>query len=887
MADYLLGIMLVAQSSRDRHVFRYPPDPTSPSDRLSQPIYSRATYTAQDNTVDRSMNGTRFFRDGSRGGRLRSGLGGAGVSGLSGFSAGLDEGSLVRTMTGPSGSAHSIATENGSPVSSSSSSSDESDIDAIWGPTTYRARPGYGHGNIPHAKAHNHGHGHGHVHGRSYSHGALHPRRYSSESEGRSGLANSVTKGFTEIKPNPDRRGSVISTETVKKKHHVTPLEHQYNFSMGYALDFLSDLLSPRRAACHRKFIITINELIFLGHPVCSGSDGKWAYPAGDSDDEEDSRLRGRRKEAGPVKAVEVIQKIEETPARTGRKDEACLNMFHLVLILDKPDPKPNQALADCLEILYREVAFKWTAAAFALQVRDNWVGREVKKLMTIRERGMADGIPVNECLRLCIEKSELAQSLHELYGALHKIKSRPLNGHFARVSTTIKVPVGPIPITLVVPPKTTDVEALMAESDSDSDSDMDAWEFAGPDGALIAKQPGFRVEPWKTLLLLEDDEIRPGRRKQAEDEDLLDMLVSHCDVSKPLHEIAHLMRCDLEGVVIPLARELVQNKRAVFIDVVNIRLRTILMPTSIENHLRSITQHSVRFSVAFPNLPPLIPLMSTISSAPVPFRDLLPPDALTNPSRREPWMRAIVWLLRNDLVMQAHVRARVIASASVKEAAWLKFWHRRRRRWLRERKLSGASGGASGGSARSRPSFGETSAAQMVMAAAANKATSPDRPDRLSDRDRGDWAARVPKIPLAVTRTMSVGTADVDSEYDLSSDDDDERWRLLRPPLGPGMDHTVVAYSLDEAEPTAMPTFGASFIFHPAQAHKDEARWLRVVRERTPDPVLRSRFDLCVQYFDGVTSFEEIVFRTGLTRRELNRIALVYRDDLMITVHP
>lgn len=36
-----------------------------------------------------------------------------------------------------------------------------------------------------------------------------------------------------------------------------------------------------------------------------------------------------------------------------------------------------------------------------------------------------------------------------------------------------------------------------------------------------------------------------------------------------------------------------------------------------------------------------------------------------------------------------------------------------------------------------------------------------------------------------------------------------------------------------------------------------------------------------CVQYFDGITTFEEIVFRTGLSRRELDRISHIFRDDV------
>jgi hypothetical protein len=48
------------------------------------------------------------------------------------------------------------------------------------------------------------------------------------------------------------------------------------------------------------------------------------------------------------------------------------------------------------------------------------------------------------------------------------------------------------------------------------------------------------------------------------------------------LANIAHLLRFDLEGIVIPLARELVQNKKAILIDPINNRLRTIVMPTTL-----------------------------------------------------------------------------------------------------------------------------------------------------------------------------------------------------------------------------------------------------------------------------------------------------------------
>jgi hypothetical protein len=55
--------------------------------------------------------------------------------------------------------------------------------------------------------------------------------------------------------------------------------------------------------------------------------------------------------------------------------------------------------------------------------------------------------------------------------------------------------------------------------------------------------------------------------------------------LTQRLADIAHILRFDLDGIVIPLARELIQNKKAILIDVINTRLRTIVLPTTITEH--------------------------------------------------------------------------------------------------------------------------------------------------------------------------------------------------------------------------------------------------------------------------------------------------------------
>jgi hypothetical protein len=72
-----------------------------------------------------------------------------------------------------------------------------------------------------------------------------------------------------------------------------------------------------------------------------------------------------------------------------------------MVLIVDKPDPKTapmggtdHIAPSEGFEEIYREIAFKWTAAAYALQVKNNWVARESWEMAKARERSMAEGEP-------------------------------------------------------------------------------------------------------------------------------------------------------------------------------------------------------------------------------------------------------------------------------------------------------------------------------------------------------------------------------------------------------------------------------------------------------------------------------------------------------------
>lgn len=204
----------------------------------------------------------------------------------------------------------------------------------------------------------------------------------------------------------------------------------EYENCLGYETSFLNQILQPRRSACHKKFELVVDDLAFIGHPVCADESGKWIAPPDDEEEpEEPERGRGRELDrpgsrtgralaaqgstlSSVTEGVASDTKSEfssatyvsdqtsgsahpepqpESQARgqgqRAEKDSSHLTFFHLVLVVDKPDPEleydsPGMAY----DLLYREIAFKWTAAAFAEQIRCDWVAEECKKLSTIKD---------------------------------------------------------------------------------------------------------------------------------------------------------------------------------------------------------------------------------------------------------------------------------------------------------------------------------------------------------------------------------------------------------------------------------------------------------------------------------------------------------------------
>jgi hypothetical protein len=186
-----------------------------------------------------------------------------------------------------------------------------------------------------------------------------------------------------------------------------------------------------------------------------------------------------------------------------------------------------------------------------------------------------------------------------------------------------------------------------------------------------------------------------------------------------------------------------------------------------------------------------------------------MPTDTGSDVHSRQPYFDALLWLLRKDLVVQVHTRARIFARPSVKESAWIRLWHRRRERWLVERAKA------------SRPE----SPTDLITPRATEGVNPMDvlTPTATTHRDDGP----------------DQGYMDYDPNLEMDSD-------LGEGDAGESAEQETMTFSVDVPEPTKddIPAFKGSFIFKPSRATKDEARWLKVIREGH-DEVWASKFDL------------------------------------------
>ena len=176
---------------------------------------------------------------------------------------------------------------------------------------------------------------------------------------------------------------------------------HDYDYVFGYSTEYLANLLCPQRSMCHQKFELVVDDLAFIGHPVCAepDQDGGWRFKP------EKIKVGSRGREDGDPSNSESPHVEESTAASlspeipTSEASSASkslwLQTFHLALVLDLPDPSSSASgnLAKYFNILYEQIAFTVTAVLYQEQVLSNFVENECDTLIALKDNCMSKGV--------------------------------------------------------------------------------------------------------------------------------------------------------------------------------------------------------------------------------------------------------------------------------------------------------------------------------------------------------------------------------------------------------------------------------------------------------------------------------------------------------------
>jgi nitrogen permease regulator 3-like protein len=180
------------------------------------------------------------------------------------------------------------------------------------------------------------------------------------------------------------------------KRSHAGPShedENRFDDILGYSSDLLAAMLSPQRTMCHQRFELIVDELAFIGHPVCSEEDGVWRFRT----EEKKLDLRGR---VSRHLGQEEPSRSNDSPPETTTKPCAWLQTFNLVLVLDRPDPSSTASgnIAKYFDIIYEQIVFIITAVLFQEQVLSNFVEVECDILGEIKDQFIQKGASLS-CL--------------------------------------------------------------------------------------------------------------------------------------------------------------------------------------------------------------------------------------------------------------------------------------------------------------------------------------------------------------------------------------------------------------------------------------------------------------------------------------------------------
>lgn len=172
-----------------------------------------------------------------------------------------------------------------------------------------------------------------------------------------------------------------------------TPPDDEYDNILGFSAELLAGLLCPSTAMCHQRFGLTVDDLAFVGHPVCAEPGGAWTFKS----EKPKPISRGRVSKKGdtpqPVEKSLTPENIERT--KRSFPNSSWLQTFHFVLVFDRPDPSSSLSgnTWKYFDTIYEQIAFTFTAVLYQEQVLHQYVESECDILGPLKDEYIKRGL--------------------------------------------------------------------------------------------------------------------------------------------------------------------------------------------------------------------------------------------------------------------------------------------------------------------------------------------------------------------------------------------------------------------------------------------------------------------------------------------------------------
>ncbi|KAJ2905108.1 hypothetical protein MKZ38_006354 [Zalerion maritima] len=216
--------------------------------------------------------------------------------------------------------------------------------------------------------------------------------------------------------------------------HFITETGTQYvpwEHVAGFPTNHLENVLTPGRSFHKSQFQVSLDPIYCVSYPIYVPESGIWKKKKKQakkpSRPDEDEPGNGKAVTPSDVAHHDNGETASaHKPGPPAEEKKSSMNMFNLVFFLN---PKKHEA-RELISIMFQNIIKKVNKAYKYSQQRCDFVWKESKKILQLKDKGVAEKTKMSALWEEILTESSLAASMQEIYEAIsqHKIAALTLD---------------------------------------------------------------------------------------------------------------------------------------------------------------------------------------------------------------------------------------------------------------------------------------------------------------------------------------------------------------------------------------------------------------------------------------------------------------------------